>query len=487
MVRVLASRQFFIGVVVFFVFEALWIAFSAAYPMAFDEEVHFGVIQLFSDHLVPFMATQPESADSFGAIIRDPSYLYHYLMSFPYRLLSMFTDNQAAIVIILRLCNIALFAWSLVLFRRVLFRAKTSPALAHTALAIFVLVPIVPQLAAHINYDNLLMVVLAWMCLLVAKILDEIRQRKVSVLSLSTLLILAMFSTLVKYESLPFVAAAILFVGFMLWRRFRKRTTSMLRQGAKKLPRRTTLILISLGVVLFGLVFQRYGINLIQYQALKPECQAALSETRCEAYGPWARNHRLAQTKGEVNTNPLGYTWTWLQSLHFRLFFAVSGPENHHANYPPLPLPAATAVIIAISGIVALLLYWRRVFAGQPLLVFLCFMSAFYLLALWFEDYAQFVETGHPVAINGRYLIPILLPLAAIFGRALSIAFQGKRVFKASAVALVILLFLNGGGVFTFISRSDATWNWPNNAVIMVNDQARRILAPVLIESGKHY
>src|SRR5688572_18300901 len=177
-VRVLASRWFFVAVLAFFVFEALWMVASAAYPMAFDEEVHFGVIQLFSEHWLPFMGSQPESADSFGAIIRDPSYLYHYLMSFPYRFLNVFTDNQTAIIIVLRLINVALFVWGLVLFRKVMLRAKASPALAHTALAIFMLIPIVPQLAAHINYDNLLMIMVAWMCLLVATILDALKARK---------------------------------------------------------------------------------------------------------------------------------------------------------------------------------------------------------------------------------------------------------------------------------------------------------------------
>lgn len=486
-VRVLASRWFFIAVLAFFVFEALWMVASAAYPMAFDEEVHFGVVKLFSEHWLPFMSTQPETADSFGAIIRDPSYLYHYLLSFPYRFLSIFTDNQTAIIIVLRLINVALFAWALVLFRKVLLRAKASPALAHTALAIFVLIPIVPQLAAHINYDNLLMVMLAWMCLLVAKILEGLQERRLLFVPVATLLLVAMATSVVKYESLPFVAAAVLFAGFMVWRTFNKKSWRLLVSGAKRISRRMAIVFIGAAIVLLGLLVQRYGVNIAQYHALKPKCDAVLGEVRCEAYGPWARNHHLAQEKGDVNTNPLAYTWTWVQSLHYRLFFAVSGPGNNHRNHPPLPLPAAAAVVIAISGIIALALFWRKVFAGHRLLVFFCFMSALYLAALWFEDYSQFVETGHPVAINGRYLIPILLPLAAVFGRAFSFAFMNKLALKASMAVLALALFLNGGGVLTFISRSDAAWYWPNETIINMNETAQDIVAPVLIETGKHY
>jgi hypothetical protein len=232
---------------------------------------------------------------------------------------------------------------------------------------------------------------------------------------------------------------------------------------------------------------QRYGVNMWQYQTLKPKCHQVLTEQRCEAFGPWARDHRLAQTKGNVNTNPLAYTWTWLQGLHYRMFFAVSGSDKRYSNYPPLPLPSATAVVLAISGVIALLLYWRKVFARRPFLVFLFFMSALYLAALWFDNYAKFLETGHPVAINGRYLLPILLPMAAVLGRALGLALLSKVVLKASLAGLAVVLFLQGGGVFTFISRSDERWYWQNQTIININESAQRTLAPILIESGKNY
>src|SRR6185369_13463896 len=46
----LSSRRFGVGVLAFFVFEALWVTFSALYPMAFDEDFHFGLIKLYSHH-----------------------------------------------------------------------------------------------------------------------------------------------------------------------------------------------------------------------------------------------------------------------------------------------------------------------------------------------------------------------------------------------------------------------------------------------------
>src|SRR3954469_13979749 len=104
-----SSDKFFWGVVILLVVQALWIALSGRYPMAYDEDFHLGVIRLYSHHLSPFWNGHPAGGDAFGAVARDPSYLYHYLMSFPYRLISFITSSQMAQVLVLRFINIGLF------------------------------------------------------------------------------------------------------------------------------------------------------------------------------------------------------------------------------------------------------------------------------------------------------------------------------------------------------------------------------------------
>ena len=78
LLKFISSPRFFVGVLVFFVFESVWIGFSAAYPQAFDENFHFGLIQVYSHHWLPFLSGQPSNANAYGAVARDPSYLYHY-------------------------------------------------------------------------------------------------------------------------------------------------------------------------------------------------------------------------------------------------------------------------------------------------------------------------------------------------------------------------------------------------------------------------
>jgi hypothetical protein len=172
--------------------------------------------------------------------------------------------------------------------------------------------------------------------------------------------------------------------------------------------------------------------------------------------------------------------------LHYRLFFTITGPPKH-TNYPPSPLPSAAAISLLVFGVVALGFYWRRVFRDHSFLLFLLLMVAVYGAVLWYQNYSQYLETGRPVAINGRYFIPLLLPLAAVLGRGLA---GGLRLWpnaRLSVAGLAILLFSQGGGVLGFILRSDPSWYWPSPVVIKVNQTAQAILGPVIFEGSKHY
>lgn len=484
----LASKRFFYCLLGFFLFESAWIALSAIYPMPFDEDFHLGIIKIYSTHWLPFLSEQPAGADAFGAVARDPSYLYHYLMSFPCRALTHVTNNPTTQIVALRFINIALFACSLILFRRLMIRALRSPALAHLAIAVFILIPVVPQLAAHINYDNLVMVMVAVTGLLVFRIIEQLKVRAVDPVSIVWLINVCILGCLVKYAFLPIFAATGLFVliyGVIalrggpwptIWREFRARLTPGVIIG-----------LLTLTVVSSGLFVQRYGENVFRYHTLTAECEKILDYDHCSAYGPWIRNHEYAQTKGEVDKNPLGYFRQWMWGMRYRLFFAISGPPQY-TNYPPLTLPYQTSIVLGVVSLVVLIVYAPRIFYRQPFMVFAFLTTALYVGVLFLDEYEQFLETGQPVAINGRYLVPLMLLLTVVIGRGFQVALDRRRTWLRPVLGgAVLLLFLQGGGVMTFILRSDAGWDWHNDRVIRANDEARKLLQPVVIEGSKYY
>jgi hypothetical protein len=484
------SRRFFYAVLLFFSLESAWIALSAAYPMAFDEDFHLGVIRIYAHGWSPFLSGQPDNAGQFGALAADPSYLYHYLMSFPYRLVGLVTDNQTAAIIVLRLFNIAMAVGGVWLSRRVLLRAGMSAAFTHTALALFVLIPTVPMLAGQINYDNAVLLLLPLLCLSVFDVYTSCTRRRIDLRALVLCICVCMLASLVKYAFLPFAAGAGLFVVVVGVRAFHgqyNRILPAVAQSWRALAMWTKAVLVAATLLSILLFVQRFGVNVVRYHTPVPSCDTVLSIHDCLAYGPWVRNYGLSHAKGDASANPIAYTWLWVQALHYRMFFAVNGPSDSYRNYPPLPLPSSAFVVLAVTGGIAVLCYGWRALRHRPLALFLLGMSVLYIGVLWSEDYSQFVKTGQPVAINGRYVLPVLLPLAAVYGAALREAFLGNARAKALSAAVVLLLFLHGGGVFTFIARSDPLWYWPNDTVHAVNENAQKLLLPAIYEGSKYY
>jgi len=487
-----ASPRFFYVVLGFFIFEALWFVFSAVFPMAFDEDFHLGVIRIYSEQWSPFLTHHPEGADAFGAVVRDPSYFFHYLMSFPLRFIELFTQSETVQVIFLRLINVALFAWSLVLFRKVLLRAKASPALTHVSVALFVLIPIVPQLAAHINYDNLLMLLVAWLCLTVFKIVDGFREQRVDMSAVATLVVICLFTSVVKYAALPILVAAVLFVLIMAYRHFKgkgKRLLMRIKDGYLRIGKRSKVILL-LALLAGSLLFaQRYVVNVIEYRHPVPDCGKVLSVEQCMHYGPWGRDYNLEQSRpDDFQANPLKFFGSWLSGMRHRLFFAVSGAKTAFVNYIELPIPVLTFSLLTILGAIATIIWWRPLFQGHAFLAFFLLMTLIYSAVLWYDQYGMYKQTGVAVAINGRYLLPVLLPMAAVVGRAFAIwlAKCRRTALKPYLAAAVILLFLQGGGVLTFMLRSDDSWYWPNEFVKDMNHAAHDVVAPFVFEGDKY-
>src|SRR4051794_9900317 len=118
-VNVVKSEKFFIFVIALSVIQNLWYALTFQ-PIIFDEKIHFGSTVAYTSHLSPFITSQPSSLDYLGQITRNTSYLFYYILSWPLRLIDVFTHNASAQLILLRLINIALFACALIIFRKVL-------------------------------------------------------------------------------------------------------------------------------------------------------------------------------------------------------------------------------------------------------------------------------------------------------------------------------------------------------------------------------
>lgn len=443
--------------------------------MAFDENFHLGVIRLYAHHLTPFWQAQPAGADVFGAVFRDPSYLYHWLMSFPYRLISIFTDSQTAAVLWLRFINIGLFAAALPLYRRLLLKTGAPRTLVHLCLAVFVLIPITPLLAAQINYDNLLLPLTALTLLMTVNLSQGLRGKKR--LDINTLLILITVVTLtclVKYAFLPIALVVAAYLAVLAWRTRANLDLTPLKP--------TSWLLLALLALSLGLLTQRYGVNLVRYHKPVPDCAETLSVQRCQSYGPWIRDHYLETHKpAAVTTSPPTFTADWFYGMWMRSFFAVDGPGSNFQTRGPLILPGIGAIVFASVSFLVTLVSLPRVFRTynkQVLSLFLVVMAA-YVGALWFDGYQSFLQTGQPVAINGRYLLPIMPLLLVTLGLGVNMLLVRREALKLAFTAAALICMLWGGGALTYILRSNDAWYWPNQTVHDANHAVRNSLGPI--------
>ncbi|HSX44674.1 MAG TPA: DUF2142 domain-containing protein [Candidatus Saccharimonadales bacterium] len=460
--------------------------------MAFDENNHLSIIRLYAHHLSPFWSRQPDGSAVFGAVSRDPSYMYHYLLSFYYRIIVLFTQSETIQVISLRLISVILFGLGLIIYRKVLLNTKAPRALVHVVLAIFVLTPVVPFLAAQINYDNLLFLMVAITLLLSQQIGQTLATHKTLDLKKFCQLIIALlFGSLVKYAFLPIGLGVAVVLVYQIWKTwFSKPKTSRFKSFVLSWHvishlQQTLLVLII--VVLSGLFFERYGLNTIRYHTPTPECDQVLSVEKCRDNGSWLRNYQTHQDKlnhklPTVSTNPINYTIrTWLKQISNDLFYTLNGSSSNFKTGQPYRLVRYLSVITIGIGSLCFI-WWQSSLRKKYHLNLLIVVAIIYITTLWLQNYVDFVHLGLAVAIQGRYLIPVLPILYLLFGLGINKLFSGATKLKLASVILAgLILITQGGGIGVYILRSDSSWYWPNTTVNRLNSDARSVLQRLII------
>jgi hypothetical protein len=490
----LGSNRFYWFIFGVFIFEASWIALSAAYPQAFDENFHFGLIKIYSHILSPYLSKQPAGADAYGAVARDPSFLYHYLMGFIYRLINLFVHGQVGQVIIFRFIDIGLFATSLPIFKKVLTRVGLSNQLSNIILFLFILIPVVPQLAGQVNYDDLLMPLVAISALLSFNLIDQIKIKKIEAKSIVWLTLVCLIAVLVKIEFAPIFLGIILYLAYLIYKNNKhhlKKPINQFISGFSKQSLIFKILAIFLFLFLGSMFIQRDVVNAVKYHSVDPGCAKVLTAKACNSYSVWSANNSrhqaIVQSHSKVKfMKPIHYLGSWAYWMWYRLFFAVNGPNNF-TNYPPLPLPIAASIIVFVYFIYSLIKYWKLIFKQDSYLIFLSWICFLYAIILIYQGYSAYRYTNTLELMNGRYLLPILIFVGAIAGYAFSLSLRSSTSKKLFFSVLVLIMFLEGGGLLTFIARSDNNWYWDNDAVVKVNHAAKRITSKIVVKGKETY
>jgi hypothetical protein len=465
----LGSNWFFVFTLLLFASEAGWLAITSRFPMAFDEAYHFGIIQFFGHHLNPLVSQQPASTYGLGAIAHDPSFLYHYLLSFPYRLVAHFSHSMKLQVIVLRFFSIAFMIGSLLIIRKTLRFMRIPAMLANIILLVFALTPIVTALAAQINYDNLLILMSSACIYQTLRLVQSLRRGLLDVKLLLTLACFCLYASVVKFTFLPFLIGIVAVVAWQLilyWRRHTSTFAANFVAGFKAIPRQTQAVLAIAGIIGLGLFINFYGYDLVKYHNPEPQCNQILSIQDCQHYYSWERNYTAVQYKKShpqpLQMNPVRYTWFWFKVQYYQLFAEIVpiGGLVHiaHDFY-------ATIIVLSVIGALCTLLSLPKILRLHKAFLALAAIVATYLLFLWARNYYDYRQLGQPLAIQGRYVVPVLVYMYALLGLGITYTLESKKtlrlVVRPAITAIVIFSFIYFGGYVRYVSNISPNDQWP--------------------------
>lgn len=443
LLNLLQRRVMLVTAIVVFAVLAGKVAFVRVFPLPYDEGYHFGLIKVYAHHVSPFLTSQDPSTYSLGAITRDPSYLYHYLLSFPYRLITVFFHSEFSQVFMLRGLNIALGIGSLLLVYRLSRKLGLTSLAAQLVVLALAITPVFFDVAGQINYDNLLLPVFLVAIILTIHLKERLQANRVSLTTFLWWLVILISGSLIKFSFLPVALGAGLFIGAYLGLYVRANGLGPIKQ----LGQAKDIVMIAV-VLLFGLLWgQRYVINTVKYHTPVPQCDAVLSVRDCMAYAPWARNYQLHESRGQrplAGTQTVAYTRYWVRAMYMQVFSIVSA-RGAKVVYTPIAIALNVFKFVSFGAIMLGLVIIRRLcLRGLDAKLLIGMIGFSYLMSLWARNFNDFHNLHAIVAVQGRYLlllVPVFYLLVAESYQTviqIIVGFQREKLFAQIATLMVV-------------------------------------------------
>jgi hypothetical protein len=458
-------NRVFALVILLFIAESGYVALTNSYPMAYDESYHFGIIQYYAGHVNPFATTQPADTYYLGNIVDNPSWLYHWLLSFPYRLLSL-SGSHCMAVVGLRVLNIAMIVAGFFMLRRIVRQLGLPAWIGALATGLFALTPVVAQLSAQINYDNLMIFVVLLGTSLMVDLTAQAKGRGVRPKTLFASIAITCLGSLVKFSFLPIAAVFAGTILWSVWYSLRKGRGPTVRSFGRTLRSSSGLLLLlfMLGSVAVAGVY--HGKNLIQYKTPVPDCSQVLSVSACSSWGPWGRNYTLEAAKA-ADPSILGlgiqpYTIQWVRVMTTQLFGNIAPDGSYSSANKTLGLIAGASIVVSfvVGAQTMRQLLWR-----YPHILLFIAMTTLYVAVLFYRNFTENLKYGTPVAVQGRYLVPLLglVYISALAGVYIWFTKRQSRPGKltaAFAAAAILFSFAALGGNEHYITTVLPHYKW---------------------------
>jgi hypothetical protein len=480
--RIVGHAGFFWTTVALFTASGWWIAVSVNHDLLFDEGYHMAIIRIYADQWSPFIDQSPAQA-WLGDLSRFGSYLYHYVMAIPLRVLRWGGADLDTQFVVLRMLTVTLVSASLWWFRRALRICGIGRGTSNLAVFLFAALPLTSFVSATINYDNALLLLASVFFAQTARVLTI---ERVTVVRLLALVAVGCLACLAKFTFLPVFAVCAVGVGVALLRR-RRSTTAAGPASHEFRTRRGRLLMIgtvSLAIAAVVLFAERYLVSLIAYNSPQPDCDAVHADAFCRNYGPWLRNEQLDDAfpdRPPSVVDAASYTVrAWIPTL-VKTFTTVGWAGGYREADPV----TASIVAAAVAAVAALaLVAISRVARSLPLAVL---GAAFVVLVLSVitRNYGEYLRLGAVVAVSGRYVLPFVPLVLGVAGLGLGLLLSqagrwGPRA--AAGVAVVAVLGTTQGGfALSFLALAEPEWLSPSNPLAFLTPAMQAVARALMI------
>jgi hypothetical protein len=437
------ARRLVLGL---FVIQAVVLVCVTGIGVPPDEQNHIQFIEYYAQHSLSPIITHQHPTYHLGDKTRELDYLYHYIMSLVYRVVPLATTGK---YIAIRLFSVVFGLLSFLLLAKILKRIGVAAGVITSTFLILANLPMILMMSSAVNND-----VLVWLGMLLGIFLLLRLWQEPTVLDFLWLIALSIVGGLVKRTLLP-LGILFTFLAIIVLVQHFYAIMAQLKQFDWRICLAITIIILG-----SGLFVERVGGNIIHYHALTPSCEQVNDPDICSVFWPHIRAKTLAEQKPESITPLPFFAIEWF----YNSIGNVADIQTQDWDHIVMPAWWETPLLVffLVTGL-AYGLYDDRMRLGDTkndqtsrwrlyvLLIGLYFMAIH--LVVNYQSYLDIKFFG--IALNGRYIIPSLLPLAGLACFYWAKLLARHQRWLALITIVVILSTVFGAGLLTMLRNRE--------------------------------
>jgi len=418
-----------------FAVQSIVLAFVMHLGVPPDESNHIQFIDYYAHHgLSPNLHGQTPTY-YLGDKTREPDFMYHYLMSFVYRVTPLSVHYK---YIFIRLLTVLLALAAFYVLTKIFKRIGFSETVTTVSLLILTNLSMVLMMSAAVNND-----VMVWLGVSLGILFLLRLKERANLTDLLSLALVIIWGGLFKRDLLPMSLLFGLLALFLIVRHWK------VYAGTLKKIRPLSYLLIVLLILGSALFVERIIGNIHDYGTVTPTCEQVQGGESCSVFWASLRAQQLA-LQPKQNVSPPAFLAKWIGEDTYNIVNVQTQFWRRDVRPARWVTPVLTAVFLMGLAYGVYYEFSQRLKSDKHkgLRLYVLFISLFYILSQLAVNYATFLHYRiFGLALNGRYVIPSLMLLVGFSCFYWTKALANKRTAATLLAVGIILIVIATSGL----------------------------------------